>query len=66
MRDKDSKAMACFELALGLRSFPILSYPNPHCIMFFLVSAGAVPRSEKEKAAGIADPFRTYSGMGRR
>jgi hypothetical protein len=64
VRNKGSKAMACFELVL--RTFPISSCSNPHCIIVCLVSAGAVSRSEKEKAAGIADPFRTYSGMGRR
>lgn len=65
-RNKDSEAVACFELALGLRTFPTSSCTNPHCVMLCLTFAGAVPRSEKEKAAGIADPFGTYSGMGRR
>jgi len=33
--------------------------------MFCFGSVGAVPRSQKEKTAGAADPFGTYSGMGR-
>lgn len=54
------KQVPYFELALGLRPFPI-------CLTrIAFASVGAVPRSEKEKTTGIADPFGTYPGMGRR